>query len=215
MMNVKCLIFDMDGLMFDSEVIAEMAYKKAVQEFGYEISNEIYYQLLGRNKADAHIIIKELMGEEYPAHEIHKLAHEFKYAHIQEHGLPMKKGLMELLEFAKQKGILMAVASSSDKSIIEWYLKLGGIETYFDYIISGEQVVHSKPNPEIFLRVCRELGVTPKEALVLEDSKNGIMAAVNGNIPVICIPDILDHEDEVTKLTYKTLPDLTAVMEYL
>jgi haloacid dehalogenase superfamily, subfamily IA, variant 3 with third motif having DD or ED/haloacid dehalogenase superfamily, subfamily IA, variant 1 with third motif having Dx(3-4)D or Dx(3-4)E len=214
-MNVKCLIFDMDGLMFDSEVIAEMAYKKAVQEFGYEISNEIYYQLLGRNKADAHIIIKELMGEEYPAHEIHKLAHEFKYEHIQEHGLPMKKGLMELLEFAKQKGILMAVASSSDKSIIEGYLKLGGIETYFDYIISGEQVVHSKPNPEIFLRVCRELGVTPKEALVLEDSKNGIMAAVNGNIPVICIPDILDHEDEITKLTYKTLPDLTAVMEYL
>jgi len=215
MMNVKCLIFDMDGLMFDSEVIAEMAYKKAVKKFGYDISNEIYYQLLGRNKTDAYMIIKEHMGEEYPAHEIHKLAHEFKYAHIQEHGLPMKKGLMELLEFVKQKGILMAVASSSDKSIIEWYLKLGGIEKYFDYIISGEQVVHSKPNPEIFLRVCRELGVTPEEALVLEDSKSGIMAAVNGNIPVICIPDILDHEDEITKLTYKTLPDLTAVMEYL
>lgn len=214
-MNVKCLIFDMDGLMFDSEVIAEMAYKKAVKKFGYDISNEIYYQLLGRNKTDAYMIIKEHMGEEYPAHEIHKLAHEFKYAHIQEHGLPMKKGLMELLEFVKQKGILMAVASSSDKSIIEWYLKLGGIEKYFDYIISGEQVVHSKPNPEIFLRVCRELGVTPEEALVLEDSKSGIMAAVNGNIPVICIPDILDHEDEITKLTYKTLPDLTAVMEYL
>lgn len=215
MMDVKCLIFDMDGLMFDSEVIAEKAYKKAAKEFGYEISNDIYYQLLGRSRTDAYIIMKEIMGAEYPATEINKLAHEFKDAHIQEHGLPTKKGLMELLTYVKQKGILMAVASSSDKSVIEWYLTLAGIDSYFDYIISGDQVAHSKPNPEIFLNVCHHLKVKPEESLVLEDSKSGIMAAVNGNIPVICIPDILDHEEEIKKLTYKTLPDLNAVIKYI
>jgi HAD superfamily hydrolase (TIGR01509 family) len=215
MMNVKCLIFDMDGLMFDSEVIAEKAYKEAAKEFGYEISNDIYYQLLGRSRTDAYIIMKEIMGEEYPATEINKLAHEFKDAHIQEHGLPTKKGLMELLTYVKQKGILLAVASSSDKSVIEWYLTLADIDSYFDYIISGDQVAHSKPNPEIFLNVCHHLKVKPEESLVLEDSKSGIMAAVNGNIPVICIPDILDHEEEIKKLTYKTLPDLNAVIKYI
>lgn len=205
----------MDGLMFDSEVIAEWAYKKAAKEFGYEILDEIYYQLLGRSRTDAYSIMKDIMGETYPAMEIIKLAHEFKDAYIQEHGLPMKKGLMELLDHVKQKGILVAVASSSDKSVIEWYLTLAGIETYFDYIISGDQVAHSKPDPEIFLNVCQHLKVKPEESLVLEDSKSGIMAAVNGNIPVICIPDILDHEDDIKKLTYQTLPDLTAVIEFI
>ncbi|MFV0393074.1 MAG: HAD family hydrolase [Coprobacillaceae bacterium] len=214
-MNVKCLIFDMDGLMFDSERIAGEAYKRAAKEHGYDVKDETRYQLLGRSKTDGHRIIMELMGEDYPAVEVGELSRKYKDEHINAHGLPVKRGLVELLDFAKGKGMHIAVASSSDKSVIEWYLGLTNLTAYFDFIISGDQVVHSKPNPEIFLKVCSHFNIDTSEALVLEDSKSGILAAVNGNIPVICIPDILEHEEDITKLTYRTLPDLSCVIDVL
>lgn len=214
-MRVKCLIFDMDGLMFDSERIAGEAYKLAAKEYGYEIKDGDRYQLLGRSKTDGYRVIKEIFGENYPAVEVSKLAATYKDNYIKEYGLPVKKGLFELLEYVKQKEIFIAVASSSDREVIRWYLELKGVEKYFDYIIAGDQVEKSKPNPEIFLKVCSHFNVTPEETLVLEDSKMGIMAAVNGRIPVICIPDILEHDEEITKLTYKTLPDLSAVIKVL
>lgn len=214
-MSVKCLIFDMDGLMFDTERIAGIAYKRAAKECGYPITDETRYQLLGRSKADGRRIVKEVMGDDYPADTISELSHRYKDEYISEHGLPIKKGLVELLTYARSKELRIAVASSSAIDTIEEYLKLADLRGYFDFIISGDQVKHSKPDPEIFLKACEYFHVETNEAIVLEDSKSGIMAAVNGNIPVICIPDILEHDEEITKLTYKTLPDLGKVIKVL
>ena len=89
------------------------------------------------------------------------------------------------------------------------------ITNYFDYIISGDEVTNSKPDPEIFLQVCKKLNIPPENALVLEDSQNGILAAVNANIPVICIPDLVNHPSDINDLTYQVLPSLKDVVNIL
>lgn len=214
-MNYKCVIFDMDGLMFDSETIVARLHKEAAKQFGYCITDAMIENLLGGNKERNNAYLLDTFGPQYPVEEVRKVLLENRDAYIEQNGLPIKKGLLELLQYLKQKQIKIAVASSSPRDVIEHYLTITNTKEYIDYIISGDRVRHSKPDPEIFLNVCQHFSIEPQEALVLEDSRNGIMAAVNGNIPVICIPDLVEHKPEITALTYKTLPSLLDVITVL
>ena len=122
-----------------------------------------------------------------------------------------KPGLCELINYLQKKEIKLALASSSSKETIDEYNHLAGFDNVFDYIIAGNMVEHSKPDPEIFLKVLEHFELKKNEALILEDSRNGIMAAHNANIPVICVPDLVKHGQDITKLTYATLPSLNEV----
>lgn len=214
-MNCKCVIFDMDGLMFDSERIVAKLHKDAAKQFGYTITDTMIENLLGGNKERNNAYLIKEFGLQYPVDQIRKVLLDNRDAYIEKHGLPIKKGLIELLQYLKQKEIKIAVASSSPLDVINYYLTITNTKHYIEYIISGDRVAHSKPDPEIFLNVCHHFSIKPSEALVLEDSRNGIMAAVNGNIPVICIPDLIEHNQEITLLTYKTLPSLLDVVDVL
>lgn len=212
-MKLKLVIFDMDGLMFDTETIGEKCLKQAAKEFGYDIKPEFYRQLIGVNIHDHKLKVKAEFGDDYPTNKILALAKEIKMAYFYEYGLPIKSGLKELIAYLKSVGIKIAVASSSSGDLIDEYLKLTKLENIFDYIISGDKVVHSKPNPEIFLKVVAHFGFNKEEALVLEDSTNGILASHNANIPVVCIPDMLENGPEILALTYKVLPSLNDVID--
>ena len=130
-----------------------------------------------------------------------------------EYGLPIKKGLKELVAYLKEMGIKIAVASSSSIDLINEYLELSKMENEFDFVIGGDAVLHGKPNPELFLRVLKHFNISNDEALVLEDSCNGIMASHNAGIPVICVPDLVVNGPEILALTYKTLPSLFEVKD--
>lgn len=211
-MKLKLVIFDMDGLMFDTEPIGEKCLKQAAKEFGYDIKPEFHQQLIGINIHDHNLKVKAEFGEDYPTSEILALAKEIKMAYFYEYGLPIKLGLKELITYLKSVGIKIAVASSSSGDLINEYLKLAKMENVFDYIISGDKVLHSKPNPEIFLKAVAHFGFNNEEALVLEDSTNGILASHNAKIPVICIPDMVENGPEILALTYKVLPSLNDVI---
>ena len=135
--------------------------------------------------------------------------------YIRKHGLPVKPGLSELLDFLASEHIGTAIASSNDRDKIDRNLRLAGLEDYFNTIISGEDIVESKPDPEIFLKAAGELGVAPENCLVLEDTPRGAEAAEAAGIPVILVPDMISPDGEAASRAEAVLKDLFQVREYL
>ncbi|RHM62890.1 MULTISPECIES: HAD family phosphatase [Coprobacillaceae] len=212
MLKKKAVIFDMDGLMIDSERIALKTNIEVHQEYGYPLDESVALDLVGRNLANTKAYLEDYFGEGYPFDIIRKETVKRRMDYYKENPLQMKKGLVPLLDYLKKEKIKTAVASSTRKARIIENLKEIKVLEYFDYIVGGDQIVHGKPAPDIFLDACHALKVKPQEALVLEDSKNGILAAVNGNIDVICIPDLVQHPQEILDLTYCTLDSLDQVI---
>lgn len=212
---MKLVIFDMDGLMFDTETVDMRCFKEAAKEYGYELKDEFLMGLIGMNESDTFLKVEKEFGKDFPISEIRVLTWKKKMAFFYQNGLPMKKGLKELLMYLKKMKIKTAVASSSPYKIIKEYLTISNMENEFDYIMAGDRVEHSKPDPEIFLKVLEHFGFSGNEALVLEDSDNGILASYRANIPVICVPDIVNNKPEILAYTYKTLPSLFEVKDII
>ena len=188
MLELNAVIFDMDGLMIDTEPVGKMLVKTSHEKFGYEITEEMFYHLIGTNEKTSKAYYHSVFGEDYPYH---------------------------LLENLKKKNIKMAVASSTRYERVLSNLKSIKVDHYFNAIIGGDQIQHGKPAPDIFLKAVELLGVSKEDALVLEDSKNGILAAHAGNIPVICIPDLIHHSKDILDLTvgcYDSLDQLIDVI---
>ena len=211
MFQPKLVIFDMDGLMFDTERIGGKCHRQAAKEMGYTIPIELSQRLIGGNKERNTRLLKEVLGQDYPANEVAKLSKQYREAYFDEHGLDIKPGLIELIKTLKHKNIFMAVASSSSREVIDHYLKLSSLEGCFDYIISGDKIKKSKPEPDIFLHACDHFHIDPQETLVLEDSRNGVLAGHHGHIPVICVPDTIYHDRDIFELTEAMVPSLHEV----
>ena len=212
---IKAVIFDMDGLMFDTERVGKDAILQSGKDFGYTISLDLHRKMLGRNAKDIEKMLKEEFGDDFPYHDMWNHVFDLMNQYYAEHGIPVKEGLEDLLKFLKEQNIKVAVASSSKSEVIKSHLQSTHLIQYYDFIVGGDQIHHGKPDPEIFLKAVEHFQIKPEEALVLEDSKSGILAAHKGNIPVICIPDLIEHEQEIVDLTWHTLPSLKDVIEIL
>ena len=134
--------------------------------------------------------VREIYGADYPHREVSRRARLAMNDWTEHHTIPVKEGIPELLEFFTARQIPCCVASSTPTDHVNRYLEQAGLARYFSRITGGDQVSHSKPDPEIFLLSCRHFDIAPEDALVLEDSENGLLAAHNGKIPAICIPDM-------------------------
>ena len=209
---IQAVIFDMDGLMFDTERVGRDAIIQSAKEFGYTITLDIHKKLLGRNAADNEKYLKSVLGQEFPYKECFSHVFELMDEYYEKYGMPVKKGLVELLKYLKANNIKVAVASSSPTEMIKQHLKNTNLTQYYDFVVGGDQIHKGKPDPEIFLKAVEHFQIKPENALVLEDSKSGILAAHAGNIPVICIPDLVEHSKEISDLTWYTLPSLDKVI---
>ncbi len=209
-------IFDMDGTLFDTEPISYTAWQAVCRPRGYEIPETLFRSVIGMDNRRIIQLFSEFFGKDFPYEEIwkEKTAYQLEYYHT--HPVPCKPGLMQCLEFAKTQGIQCAVASSSPRSQIEYLLEKANIASYFQIVQSGEDVVHGKPAPDIFLLVCQQAGVAPLNALVLEDSQNGILAADAAHIPSIWIPDLVQIAPEVQQKAWRichSLADVPALFQ--
>ncbi|MFQ9766019.1 MAG: HAD family hydrolase [Thomasclavelia ramosa] len=175
------------------------------------IEEEFRYKLIGINANDHYALMKSKFGQDCPAKEIHELSKKLRSDYLYKHGIVIKPGLFELITYLKNKGIKIAVASSSAYSKINEYLALAGLKNIFDLIVGGDDLEHGKPDPEIFLKVLKYFKIAADHALVLEDSTNGILAANAANIPVVCVPDYLPNCKEVLARTSAVLPSLVEV----
>lgn len=214
-MKLKLVIFDMDGLMYDTETIGLECLTKAAKKFGYTIDREFGLSSIGMNAHDYRKMVKAKFGDDYPFDQVSHESRMTRMSHFRKYGIAVKPGLKELIDYLKENNVKIALASSSSKETIDEYNRLAGFDDCFDFIIAGDMVIHSKPDPEIFLKVLEHFKVAKQEALVLEDSRNGIIASYNAQIPVICVPDLVKHSEEITKLTYATLPSLIEVKEMI
>lgn len=212
---IKAVIFDMDGLMIDSERITYEGYKEVCAKLGYKITKEFYVSMLGLTEEKIWKIFREEFGEDIPIKEIMKKVHEYMEERFQTEGVPIKKGLMDLLEYLKEKQYKTIVATSSRRERVDKILQAAGIEHLFDTSICGNEVEQGKPNPEIFIKACEKLEVSPKEAVVLEDSEYGILAASCAGILCICIPDMKQPQPDFSKKAIAIVESLNDVKEYL
>ena len=194
----KAVIFDMDGLMIDSERVTYEEYCRKLEQLGYSFDEAVYRLCLGKNKQGICQVFYDHFGTAFPMTEV-----------------PLKAGLLELLKYLKANNYKTIVATSSARVRVDVILKNAQIEQYFDDTICGDEVIHGKPNPEIFLTACKKLNVAPSEALVLEDSESGILAAYDGKIDVLCIPDMKYPEADFASKATKIISSLKDVIEYL
>ncbi|MGX7025422.1 HAD family hydrolase [Vagococcus hydrophili] len=192
---MKLVIFDMDGLMFDTGRLAYRNYSDTAKKYDFELHPSVYYHLTGRNEPGFREALKELYGSEQPTDTWRDFMVSNKMEIITtDRRVYKKKGLLELLKFLKENDYLIAVASSSKREIISFYMEIEEMPDCFDTIVAGDEVTKGKPNPEIFLKACEKLNIAPEDALVLEDSLVGIEAANKANIPSFLI------EDDITDL---------------
>ncbi|MBQ0064505.1 MAG: HAD family phosphatase [Firmicutes bacterium] len=211
---IKAVIFDMDGLMIDSEFATYEEYLKILNDWGYEYNVEMYKHLLGKRKPNILNVFKEQYNNQLDLDLLWDLCHERLDARLRANP-PLKPGLMELLKYLKENGYKMIIATSSVRDRVEAILGPIGVLDYFDDSVCGDEVVNGKPHPETFLKACEKLGIKEEEGIVLEDSESGVMAAYNGNIPVICVPDLKYPEDDVASKATVIVKSLHDVIDYL
>lgn len=194
--NPLLVIFDLDGTLVDTETISFNTWKDVGKRYGLEVPDELIYSFIGRNsEAIKNRWIKE-MGDIVPFDELYKIKKEIANEEYNRNA-KLKDGVIEFLKVLDELGIKKAVATSSSKDRAERLLGLTGIFDRFDLMITGDMVLRSKPNPEIFLKTMEEMDVNPLETIVIEDSKNGIKAAKRSGAITVLIPDILKPDEEM------------------
>lgn len=208
---VKAVIFDMDGLMIDSERVTYEGYVIECGKLGFAMDEAFYKKLLGHTLPEVRHLFRERYGESFPMDDILRKVHRYMDDRFAAEGVPVKKGLRNLLEYLKNRGYKTVVATSSGRQRVDRILKLAGLEAYFDGSVCGDEVTKGKPDPEIFLKACERAAAEPKEALVLEDSEAGISAAYAAGIPVVCVPDMKYPEQEYAAKAYGIVDSLDGV----
>ena len=210
---MKTVIFDMDGLLVDSETRALNAWREVAEKHGIPDIDGLFPKIIGTNTYTRGIIFDSVYGGKFDFtlcnEEVRSIAHSYEA----KSPIPLKKGVKELLAYLRENGYKIAIASSGLLATIERRMKFHGIFDYFDVIVSGEMVTHSKPNPEIFLICAEKLGAEPKDITVLEDSPNGIKAAKAAGMRPVMVPDLYAPQKEISDLAYAVCASLTEVKE--
>ena len=215
MNNFKAVVFDMDGVIFDSERATMECWIEIADKYGIDDIEKPYYACIGTTMVRTREIMLENYGKDFPYDKYNEEASKMYHSKYDGGRLPMKKGVIELLTYLKSEGKIIALASSTRRQTVMSQLKDAGILDYFDAVICGDMVQRSKPAPDIFLKACEEIQVLPEKTYVIEDSYNGIRAASVGKLHPIMVPDLLPENEEMDKLSEVILKDLLEVKEYL
>lgn len=211
----KAVVFDMDGVIFDSERAVMQCWKEVASRHNIPDIEKAILACTGTTMVRTREIMLNLYGADFPYDEYAMESSAIFHSRYDGGRLPMKPGVKELLTFLKEHNKKIALASSTRQQVVTDELRDAGIIEYFDRIICGDMVSRSKPAPDIFLKACEELNVSPSDSYAIEDSYNGIRAAHAGGLHPIMVPDLLPADEEMQSLAEIVLPNLTSVMEYL
>ena len=212
--DFDAVVFDMDGVIFDSERAVMNCWLELAQKYNIENIEKPYYACTGTTMKRTREIMMEAYGPDFPYDEYAKEASVMYHERYDGGRLPMKPGIRELLEYLKNNGKKIALASSSRRQTVVNQLVDAKIMEYFDAVICGDMVERSKPAPDIFLKACSEIGVEPERAYGIEDSYNGIRAVNAANMHPIMVPDLLPATEEMKELAECVLEDLLQVIDY-
>lgn len=213
--SIKAVVFDMDGIIFDSERLVIDCWKVVAEKYAIPDIEEACNECLGVNSVETKDKFLKRYGQDFPydayKSEMSKIYHD----NFDGGRLPMKIGVVELLEYIKECGLKVALASSTRSEVVTQQLKDAGILKYFQVIVGGDMVTRSKPQPDIFLKACEELGVAPQESFAIEDSYNGIRSAAAGHLRPLMVPDLMPPTSEMQNLSEGIFDTLLEVKGYL
>lgn len=212
---IRAVLFDMDGLMFDTERLYGKAWQAAAVAQGCSISDEAVLKIKGANRDLAYSILKEDAGGGFDIIKGRDFREEYIQRHLKENGLTKKKGLDNLLKFLRENNIKTCLATSTKREVAMRYLKMAKVEEYFDDTTCGDEIENGKPAPDIFLKSAQKLNVDIVDCLVLEDSINGINAGILSGAHVIMVPDTILSDEEICKKTDAVKDDLDEVIEWI
>lgn len=215
MRKISAVVFDMDGLMFDTEALIQRTWDIVGPRIGYGKMSHNIYHTLGMNAARRKRYFQDTYGEDFPFETFTDNYRKEYYLYIEEKGVPIKKGLFEVLEWMKANELKLALATGSSEASATALLKKAGCYEYFDYRIYGNMITKSKPDPEIYIKACEGLGIPCEEAVALEDSPYGLESAVNAGLMAIMIPDLLEQAGEIEEKIAGKLDSLLDVPEFL
>lgn len=212
---MKAFIFDMDGLMFDTERVFIGAWDYAGEQMGLGKAGYMCLKTLGMNTLACEQVWRDEFGEDVDVAAMWDYSREYMEAYYSKYAVSAKKGLYDLLTYLKRKGYKLAVASSTKREKVEKHLTGANVRQYFDAVIAGDMVEKSKPEPDIYLKAAASLGVRPEECYALEDSRNGLLSANSAGCKAIMVPDLWQPDDVVKQFILGPFEDLLQVRDWL
>lgn len=212
---IRGVLFDMDGLVLDSEKLYSRFWMEACAFYGYDMSYEQSLKMRALNRKAGKAMLESFFGEGIDYVQVREKRIELMDAFVEENGVELKAGVMELMAFLEEKQIRTAIASSSPMPRIRNHLSRHGLDTRFDRLCSGHDVPNGKPAPDIYLHAAASLGLKPEECLALEDAPSGILSASRAGCLPVLIPDQDQPDGDTMALLYAKGDVLTDVMELL
>lgn len=209
------VLFDMDGILLDTETIAWRIEKQVMQDNGYEVEENLKNKIMGANHTQIEKIMKNIYGEDFDFELFTQIKREKIQKELDEHGVPKKEGVDFLLQYLKENQYKIAVASSTRYNTVVRLLKAANIYSYFDAIIGGDVIEKSKPEPDIFLQAAKNIGILPKYCLAIEDSANGVKSASSAGCVTIMVPDLIAPTKELESLANAVLSSLKEIPLFL
>lgn len=211
---MKAVIFDLDGTLIDTEKYFRVAWPRAFEHFGYKMTDQQYLYIRSLGKPFIQPVLKEFSGDEtFDYDSMQKYRAKLMEEIIAQKGLQVKKGAVELLSFLMEQGVVRAIATASPVERAERYLKMVGLEGFFDKVISARNMKEGKPSPDVYQFACQELGLKPEECLAVEDSPNGVLSASRAGLKVVMVPDQSPCDEETAKHVFCIKEDLGQIRE--
>lgn len=212
--KIKAIIFDMDGVIFDTEMVYLKVWSKVFEKYGYKMTKEIYTSVLGTGRENVKKVFVNNYGSNLPIDDMYKEKDENLAKEI-EKGVALKAGAYEILKYLKENDFKIALATSAISKRAFKQLKQSNIYKFFDAVVCRDEVEKTKPNPDIFLKAADKLNVNKSECIVIEDSSAGIKAAFNAGMIPIHVIDLKDADSDILEMAYKSFNNLNDVKNEL
>lgn len=212
---MKAVLFDMDGILIDTEKYLAVYKQKAMREAGYKLDLATAYRFRSCASVFAREQMKEIFGADFAYDKIRSRRQELMQAHIERFGIEKKPYVEETVTELRRRGYQTAVVTATAEDRAVRYLKMVGFHNLFDEIVSASMVEIGKPRPDVYLYACEKIGRRPEECMAVEDSPNGVNSAYQAGCHVTMVPDLTVATEEVKKMTDHVIPDLRGLLEYL
>ena len=214
-MQYQAVVFDMDGVIFDTERLVIEFWKEVAKKHNIPNVEHTCIQCLGTNRVRTREIFLENYGADFPYDPYRAEVTELFNTHYKGVPLPTKPGVRELLSYLQEQDIKVGLASSTAQHLVRDEIGTAGLLPYFQTLVCGDMVEHSKPAPDIFLKACEILNADPTKSIAIEDSFNGIRPAHCAGMTPIMVPDQVQPTDEIRTLAFHVMPSLLDVLNWL
>lgn len=211
---MNAVVFDMDGVIFDSEALSKRGWLMIGDKYQIPDMEKIFYRCMGLTPPDMKRLFLDVFGEDFPYDQCCSEAVAFFHDYVDTHGMPIKEGAREMLGWLKDNDISVGLATSTRKETVLRELTDTRLLSFFDEIVTGDMLSRSKPAPDIYLKACEMLHVSPENTWAVEDSYNGIRSAYQAGMKVMMIVDQVEPDDEIAGMTDVVFHSMQEALAY-